>query len=160
MNHYLINTDDMNAPSFAFYARTRKKKFISGRGANHPGRIIQGVMIDNLIPTKEMIKLFKCKQIMMRSSCEGTDEYGPFFIFRIPGYNKTLVNRICSLMNMVGKHQNIICKFGTGSEGEFRVIVTANFTKDEVTDFEYKKWWINAVDNLLIILKKQEMNQK
>ncbi len=155
MTNFLKETTNMNAPTLAYYVRTGEEKFIHGKFYNHPVKMINDISIDKNIPTKEMKDLLSNKKIEMRSSCEGDDLYGPFFIFRMIGENnnKKYIDKLCNYMNNIGSYKKIICKFGIGrGEGDYRIIVTSTFTKNEVNNIEYKKWWRISVEKLEILL--------
>lgn len=157
MKNFLKETTDMNAPTFAYYVRMGKEKFIHGKHYNHIEKIVNGIGIDKEIPTKEMKSLLENKKIEMRSSCQGDKLYGPFFIFRMIGQNnnKEYIDNLCKYMNDTGSYKKIICKFGVGrGEGDYRIIVTSTFTKNEVNDIEYKKWWKISVSKLELLLNK------
>ena len=157
MKNFLKETTDMNAPTLAYYVRTEKQKFIYGKFYNHPEKIMNDIGIDKEIPTKEMKLLLENKKIEMRSSCQGDELYGPFFIFRMIGQNnnKEYIDKLCQYMNDTGSYKKIICKFGIGrGQGDYRIIVTSTFTKNEVNDIEYKKWWKISVNKLELILNK------
>jgi len=157
MKNFLKETTDMNAPTLAYYVRTEKQKFIYGKFYNHAEKIMNDIGIDKEIPTKEMKLLLENKKIEMRSSCQGDELYGPFFIFRMIGQNnnKEYIDKLCQHMNDTGSYKKIICKFGIGrGQGDYRIIVTSTFTKNEVNDIEYKKWWKISVNKLELILNK------
>ena len=99
------------------------------------------------IPEKEMKTLMSLKKIEMRSSCEGSENYGPFFIFRfVDNKDKKFINLFCDYM--MYKDSSTLCKFGIGRVGEFRIIVTGNFFKDLVTKTEYNNWWKNVTKKM------------
>jgi hypothetical protein len=152
MNNFLKNTENMNAPTFANYARTGVYRNIYGRYAHHDQKPIKGILIDKNIPTKEMLLLMNLTPIEMRSSCEGSDMYGPFFIFRLPGKDDYYINKLCEFMNYSDK--KIVCKFGVGANEEYRIIVTSSFLKDEVKKNEYDEWWKNSVKKLIFFFKR------
>lgn len=143
--YFLENSEDLNAPSLAYYARTGKIKNIYGRYAHHDSIMIKGIPIDKNIPKSEMIKLLNNKNIEMRSSCEGSDLYGPFFIFRLPGKDEEYINNFCKYMNKGEK--DIICKYGIGRNGEYRTIVTSSNLFDKM-DENYISWWKRAIGKL------------
>lgn len=153
MNNFLKNSDVLNAPELAHFVLTNKTERISGREANHKSRLINGIEIDLKIPEKEMKTLMSIKNIEMRSSCEGSEKHGPFFIFRFADEkDKNYINSFCDYM--MHNDKTIICKFGIGRSGEYRIIVTGNFLKDSVSKSEYDNWWKNSTKKVVYFCDK------
>lgn len=155
MKNFLKGTDMFNSPELAYYVRTGKIIHVPGFYANHQTRKIKGIDIDKNIPKNEMLLLLNNPKIEMRSSCEGSDIYGPFFIFRLVNFHDhEHTNKFCELMNKGVKYKKIICRYSIGRTGnEFRIIVTSTFTKDEVDLEECKKWWKITTKKVEIISK-------
>jgi len=147
MNNFIKDCDSLNAPELAYFVLHNKIKRIGGREANHIARLINGIEIDLRIPEKEMKILMALKKVEMRSSCEGSENYGPFFIFRfVDNKDKKFINSFCDYM--MYKDSSTLSKFGMGRMNEYRIIVTGNFLKDSVTKTEYNNWWKNVTKKM------------
>ncbi|MFW6233121.1 MAG: hypothetical protein ACOC3Z_00490 [Nanoarchaeota archaeon] len=155
MNYKLKKSNGMNAPTLAHYAMSGKYRFISGRAMSHPDRKICGTnacaMIDKKIPKKPMKTLLSLKEIEMRSSCQGSQYHGPFFIFRPSKLNN---DKYCdNLCDKIDDNKDLIARFGLGRQGQNRIIVT----KTQNSKLKNEEWWKKAVNSVLKFFDKKQI---
>lgn len=142
------NPNKVNAPTFIYWVLYDKypPRPLFGRGAAHKEKVINGVGIDKVIPSKAIKKLFKMKEIECRSSCQGSDENMPtFLIIRLRKNTKSNVKRFVSKIN---KYDDIKANYDVGNNGQYRIGITNHLWYSPDKKKEFVKWWLELPEKI------------
>lgn len=127
----------INAPTFIYKILYNKLPdfFIQGR-ILHKSKLINNISIDKNIPTNTMKLLMSISEIIMRSSCEGSNKDRPsYIIFRPINQEKKFVKLLEDNLN---QQEDIKAKAEIGNGGLYRIGVT-HFTWHG--NKNNKQWW-------------------
>lgn len=153
MINFLRNTGCLNTPTLVYFIRNKKILRLQNYHLNHKTKNINGILIDENIPTHVIKSLLKNSKIEMRYSCEGCDIYGPFFVFALNDfYDHDNTDKFCQMIN--NSSNKIVCKYSKGKENKFRIVMTSTFTKNEVDEIECVKWWEESNEKICEVLKE------
>jgi len=137
-----FETDNkVNAPTFIYrILNTTSKKFISG-SSNHSTKNINGIPIDEGIPTNVMSELNKIKGIQLRSSCQGENPDHPtFLIFRLIQKNNT-ESVVKQVVDNINSNTGVIAGYDLGNDNQYRIGITSRNMYYGKSGF--KEFWNN-----------------
>jgi len=141
----LLKIFESNAPEFAYGVLTGKETSIRGR-KDHSKKDVEGISIDNDIPTDAMKKLNTLDGIEARASCQGDDELPTYFIFRPNDQDKGSIEKLVSTIN--SKLDSGKCGYDVGKGGKYRVVIVNNASISN-----YQGWWKSLPNIILSSIK-------